>query len=142
MRICHHNALVDIGCHALSQSHPGVLKEQQVSCEDHSHPGDFYYPDFQCGHPAYFDLLVHSTTQPFYIFSASICTGVAAAAGELAKEQKHQDAGEEIGCDWVVETFGVWLPFALHMLQTIADCTTACSGTSTKLVTSHFIQQL
>ena len=41
MRICHHNALVDIGCHALSQSHPGVLKEQQVSCEDYSHPGDF-----------------------------------------------------------------------------------------------------
>ena len=39
MRICHHDALVDIVCHALSQSHPGVLKEQWVPCEDHSHPG-------------------------------------------------------------------------------------------------------
>jgi len=28
-----HDALVDIACHALSQSHPDVLKEQQVSDE-------------------------------------------------------------------------------------------------------------
>ena len=28
------------------------------------------------------------------------------------------------------------------MLQTIADHTTACSGTSTKLAKSHFLQQL
>ena len=53
MRIRRHDALVDIVCHALSQSHPGVLKEQRVSCEDHSHPGDVYHPDIQYGHPAY-----------------------------------------------------------------------------------------
>jgi len=47
MRIHRHDALVDIICHALFQSHPGVLKEQQVSCEDHSCPGDVYHPDFQ-----------------------------------------------------------------------------------------------
>ena len=46
MRIHFHNGLVDIVCHALSQSHPGVLKEQRVSCEDHSRPGDVYHPDF------------------------------------------------------------------------------------------------
>jgi len=39
-------------------------------------------------------------------------------------------------------TFGVWPPFALRMLQTIADCTTAHSGTSTKLSRSQFLQQL
>ena len=49
-----HDALVDIVCHALSQSHSGVLKEQRVSYEDNSRPGDVYHPDFQHGRPAYF----------------------------------------------------------------------------------------
>ena len=61
MRICHCDALVDIGCHTLSQSHPGVLKEQQVSYEDHPRPGDVYHPDFQHGCPAYFDVSACST---------------------------------------------------------------------------------
>ena len=76
------------------------------------------------------------------ISSASTCAGITAAAG---KYQRHQDAVEETGCDFiplVVETFGVWSPFALRMLQTIADHTTARSGTSTKLARSHFLQQL
>ena len=98
MRIRCHDALVDIACHALSQSYPGVLKEQRVSCEDHSCPVmSSYHPDFQCGRPAYFDESVHSITQSSYISSASTCTGVAAAAGELAKDKRHQDAIEEQG---------------------------------------------
>ena len=64
MRIRRHDGLVDIVCHALSQSHLGVLKKQRVSYEDHSCPGDVYHPDFQHGCPAYFDVPVHSTTQP------------------------------------------------------------------------------
>ena len=71
MRIHGHDALVDIVCHALFQSHPGVLKEQRVSCEDHSHPGDVYHLDFQCGCPAYFDVSVCSIIQSSYISSAS-----------------------------------------------------------------------
>jgi len=46
MRIRRHDALVDIVCHTLSQSHPGVIKEQHVSCEDHSSPGDVYHRIF------------------------------------------------------------------------------------------------
>ena len=71
---------------------------------------------FQCSHPAYFDLSVCSTTQPSYISSAFSYAGVAAAAGELAKDLRHQDAIEEVGHDFfplMVETFGVWSPFAL-----------------------------
>ena len=48
---------------------------------------------------------------------------------------KHQDVVEEAGCDFVplvVETFGVWSPFALKVLRTIADRKTARSGASTK----------
>ena len=59
----------------------------------------------------------------FISFSSS-CAGVAAAAGELAKDQRHQDAVEEVGCDsvpLVVETFGFWSPFALQTLRTIAE---------------------
>ena len=92
MRNRHHDALVDIVCHALSQSHSGVLKER-VSYEDNSRPGDVYHPDFQHGHPAYFDVSVRSTTQPSHI-SFSSCAGVAAAAGEIAKDQRHQYAVE------------------------------------------------
>jgi len=145
MRIRRHDALVDIVCHALSQSHPGVLKEQRVSCDDHSRPGDVYHPDFQFGRPAYFDVSVRSTTQSSYISSSSCCAGVAAAAGEVAKDLKHQDLVEEAGCDFVplvVETFGVWSPFALRTLHIIADRTTARSGVSTKLARKHFLQQL
>ena len=101
MRIRHHDALVDIIRHALSQSHPGVLKEQCISCKDHSCPGDIYHLDFQYGLPAYFDLSVRSTTQPSYISSSSSCAGVAAAVGELAKDHRHQDVVEEAGCDFI-----------------------------------------
>ena len=62
----------------------GVLKEQRVFYGDHSHPGDVYHPEFQYGHLTYFDVSVHSTTQPSHISSS--CAGVAAAAGELAKD--------------------------------------------------------
>ena len=88
---------------------------------------------------------VCSTTQPSYISSASSCDGVAAAAGELAKDQRHQDVVEEAGCDFiplVVGTFGVWSPFALNMLRIIADYTTARSGASTKLARKNLLQQL
>ena len=109
--------MVDIVHHVISQSHPGVLKEQRTPCEDQSCPGDVYHLDFQSGRPAFFDVSVRSTTQPSYISSASTCAGVAVAAGELAIENlTHQDAVEETGCDFiplVVEIFSVWSPFAL-----------------------------
>jgi len=145
MRIRRHDALVDIVHHALSQSHPGVLKEQRASSENQSRPGDVYHPNFQYGRPAFFDISVRSTTQPSYISSASTCAGVAAAAGELAKDLRHQVAVEETGCDFiplVVETFGVWSPFALRTLRTIAERTTARSGASAKLARTHLLQQL
>jgi len=79
MRIRCHDALVDIVFHALSQSHPGVLKKQCVSYDDHSYLGDVYHPDFQFGCLAYFNVPVRSTTQPSHISSSSCCAGVAAA---------------------------------------------------------------
>ena len=112
MRICRHDSLVDILCNALSQDHPGVLKEQRASYNDGLRPGDIFHPDFQHGRSAYFDVSIHSTTQPAYISSSTSCTGVAAAAGELAKDEKHLAAVVKVGTEFIplaVETFGVWI---------------------------------
>jgi len=101
--------------HALLQDHPGVLREQGIS-SDHSRPGDIYHPDFNFGHPAYFDLSVRNTTQSAMISSASSQAGVAAAAGEVAKDNHYQDIVSDDGGEFiplVCETFGVWTPYAL-----------------------------
>ena len=93
----------------------------------------------------FFYLSVRSSTQASHISSSSSYAGVAAAAGELAKDQRHRDSVEEAGCDFiplVVETFGVWSPFALKSLNVIADRTTARSGCSTRLARKHLLQQL
>ena len=48
----------------------------------------------------YLDISVRSTTQASHISSSFSCAGVATAAGELAKDEKHRDAVEETGCDF------------------------------------------
>ena len=112
MRIHRHDTLVNIIYNALSQDHPGVLKEQRASYDDGLRPGDVFHPDFQHhGRPAYFDVSIRCTTQPTFISSCASCAGVAAAAGEVAKDKKHLAAVEKVGSDFiplVVETFGVW----------------------------------
>jgi len=145
MRIRHHDALVSILHHALLQDHPGVLKEQRASFNDNSRPGDIFHPDFQHGRPAYFDVSVRSTTQSYHISSSASCAGVAAAAGEVAKDTKHLAMVEKAGGDFiplVVESFGVWTLFALSILHSIADRTTTCSGISCKMARRNLLQQL
>ena len=130
LRIQRHNALVSVVHHALLQDHPGVLPEQGIA-SDQSHPGDIYHPDFTLGHPAYFDLSVRYTTQPSFISSTASQAGVAAAAGEEAKDGRYLVSVNDHGGDFiplVCETFGVWSPFALSTLFTIADRTTGKSG--------------
>ena len=98
MRIRRHDALVNILYNALSQDHPGVLKEQCASYNDGLRPG---HPDFQNGRSAYFDVSIRSTTQPAYVSSSTSCAGVAAAAGELAKDEKHLAAVMKVGADFI-----------------------------------------
>ena len=145
-RIRRHDALVNIIYNALSQDHPGVLKEQRASYDDGLRPGNVFHPDFQHGRPAYFDVSIRCTTQPAFISSCASCAGVAAAAaGEVAKDEKHLAAVEKVGSDFiplVVETFGVWTPFALKTLQSIADRTTPRSGVPRKVARKNLLQQL
>ena len=70
---------------------------------------------------------------------------MAAAVGEVAKDEEHLAAVEKAGSDFiplVVETFGVWTPFALKTLQNIADRTTPCSGVPWKVARKNLLQQL
>jgi len=119
---------VSIVHQALLQDHPGILREQGIS-SDQSHPGDIYHPGFNLGHPAYFDLSVRSTTQSAVISPASSQAGVAAAAaaaGEVAKDTQYQDIVSADGGDFIplmCDTFGVWTPYALSILNSIADRT-------------------
>ena len=108
-------------------------------------PGDVFHPDFQHGRPAYFDVSIRCTTQPAFISSCASCAGVVAAAGEVAKDEKHLAAVEKVGSDFiplVVETFGVWTPFALKTLQNIADRTTPRSDVPRKVARKNLLQQL
>ena len=88
------------------------------------------------GCSVYFDVSVHNTIQPAFISSSIFCVGVATAAGELAKDEKHLEAVEKVGADsvpLVVECFGLWTPFVLEMLKTIANHTTPQSVITPKL---------
>ena len=139
MRIRRHDALVNILHHALLQDRPGVLKEQRASFDDSSCPGDIFHPDYQLGRPAYFDASVRSTT---HISSSASCAGVAAAAGVVAKNVKHLAIVEKAGGDFiplVVESFGIWIPFALLVLYSIADHTTTRSGISPKMARRYLL---
>ena len=140
-----HDALVTVVHHALLQDHhPGVLQEQGIASSDQSHPGDIYHPDFSLGRPVYFHLSVRCTTQPAFISSAASQAGVAATAGEKAKDNRYLEFVTNDGGDFiplVCESFGVWSPFALSTLFTIADCTTVKNGLSRKLA-RQLLQQL
>ena len=94
LRIWRHDALVNIVYNVLAKDHPGVLKEQRISYDDGSHPGDVFQPDYQHGHPAYFDISVQSTTQLSFVSSSASRAGV--AAGEVAKDEKYLAAVERL----------------------------------------------
>jgi len=142
MRIRRHDAPVNIIYNALSQDHP---KEQRTSYDDGSCPGDVFHPGFQDGCSAFFDISVCSISQPSFISSSASCAGVAAVAGEVAKDEKHLVAVEKVRSDFiplVVETFGVWTPFGLKMLHVVADHSTPRSGIPRKLARKNLLQQL
>ena len=62
----------------------------------------------------YIDLSVRCTTQLAFISSATTQAGVAAAAGERAKNNSYLESVSNDGGDFislVCESFGVWSPF-------------------------------
>ena len=123
LRIQRHDALRDIVYHALRMDNPGVRTEQRCQGDHQDRPGDIFHPDFQDGRPAYFDVTVRNTLQPAFLAEGAIRPGVAAEAGEAAKDLHHAAAVEQAGGVFLplaVESFGVWTPHSLETLKKIA----------------------
>jgi len=105
-----HDPLVNIVHHALLQDPPGVLREQGIAFEQ-PRPGDIYHPDFTLCRPAYFDLSVRCTTQPYFVSSAASQAGVAAAANEEAKDDHYLETVSDHG--------GEFIPLVCESLDTL-----------------------
>jgi len=90
--------------------------------QQHASPDDGLCPgDVSILTSSMADILMHTTARPAFISSSASCAGVAAVAGEMAKDEKHLAAVERVASDFiplVVKCFGVWTPFVLKKLCT------------------------
>ena len=121
---------------------PGVLCEQRVSGDNQSHPGDLYHPDFCQGRPTFFDISVRNTLSPSISSRASVSARAAAAAGEVLKDKYLENNVITAGglfYPMIVETFGVWTPFAVETIKTIAARTTTGNEISPKKALRNLI---
>ena len=89
-----HNALCDI---ALLEDSVDVQREQGVSGESASRPGDVFHPDFHNGHPTYFDISVRSAVHSGVITRSASSPGFAALKGKMEKDARHRDLVEAAG---------------------------------------------
>ena len=83
--------------------------------------------------------------RPDNITSASTTAGSAATKGEVSKDQKFLAMIGAVGGSFVplvVETYGVWTPYAVKMLKTIAARTTLHNGLSIADSYRNLLQQL
>ena len=145
LRIQRHNALRDIVYHALRMDNPGVGTEQRCQGDHQDRPGDIFHPDFQYGRPAYFDITVRNTLQPAFLAEGAIRPGVAAEAGEAAKDLHHAAAVEQAGRVFLllaVESFDVWTPHSIETLKRIAARTTTSGGLTANRALLNLLQQL
>ena len=144
-RIKRHDALRDVLYHTLRQDNTNVLLEQRVSGDSGSRPGDIFHPEFDHGKATYFDVSVRSSLQPSNITRATHTAGVAAATGELLKDSQHQATVEASGGSFiplVVESLGLWTPFAKKTLKSIATRSAFKSGLPSHLAFKQLLQQL
>ena len=97
------------------------------------------------GGPTFFDVSICSSLQPGNITNAVYNAGAAAAAGEALKDEKHQTSVEASGGSFiplVVESLGVWTPFAKKSLKSIATRSSLGRGLSVLQAYNLLLQQL
>ena len=92
-----HNALCDIVYYALLEDSADVRREQGVSGESASRPGNVFHPDFHSGRPTYFDISVRSALHSGVITCSASSPGFAALKGKMAKDARHRDLVEAAG---------------------------------------------
>ena len=74
----------------------GAVREQHCE-ESNIRPGDIYHPDFMLGKPAYFDVSVRHSLQPHYILRAPVEAGAPSEAGEIEKDEWHEQEVVDAG---------------------------------------------
>ena len=126
LRIKRHDSLCDSLFHFLLIDNTECRRKQICDSDSNSRPGDIYHPDFQQGKPAYFDESVRNSLQPRFINDTAYQGGVAATAGEIEEDERHQDWVESNGClfyplQLVVESLGIWLSLSLETLKIIPE---------------------
>ncbi len=120
-------ALRNVLYHALCQDNSSTRREQRIFGDSQDKSGDVYHPDFAEGKPTYFDLSVSNTLQPSTINKSSSNAGAAGLRGEGRKDDKHASNVESVDGTFiplVVESLGLWTPFAAKTLSLIAGRTT------------------
>ena len=143
-RIKRHDALRDVLFYTLRQDNPNVLLEQRADGDSQSRPGDIFHPDFDNG-KATFDISIRNSLQPCNITTATHTAGAAGLNGERIKDATHRSSVEASGGSFVplvVESVGVWTPFAMRSFKTIATRRSFKNGLSPKLAYKHLLQQL
>ena len=121
-----------------------VKIEQRVNGDSNTRPGDIYHPDFDNGKPSFFDISVSNVLQPSTISTAVNACAIAESR-EISKDNKHRSVVETAGGSFfplVVETLGLWTPFAIKTLRTIATRASLYNGLPEKLAFKNLIGQL
>ncbi len=145
LRIGRHNALRDVIWHALLQDDANVRREERISGDSQARPGDVSHPSFIDGRPTFFDVSVPNTLQPSNLNRALSSAGVASLEAEMKKDEKYYDHVRNHGGRFVplvVESLGLWSPFAAKILHTIAERTTLKSGLRSARAFTNLTQQL
>ena len=109
LRIKRHDSLCEILFHALSTDNSNYRRKQRYSSVNMSRPGDMFHPDFDQGLPMYFDISVQNSLQPSYIMQGAAHSGIAAEAGELKKDIRHNSLVSASGSVSIPLLWSLWV---------------------------------
>ena len=140
-----HDALRDTIYNALLIDDKGTLLEQRFSSQNNNRPGDVYHSNFLFGRAAYFDLIIRNTVQLKFVANGANSAGSAAAAGELEKDLKYEEAVADSGALFfplAVETYGCWTSASLDTIKTIASKVVTATSIPFTQAYSNLMQQL
>ena len=145
LRIKRHNAISEVIWHALLVDNRDSKREQKCGGESNNQPGDVFHPDFLKGRPTFFDVSVRNSMQPSYVSKAAIKPGVAAEAGEIEKDEKHNKVVTQAGGHFyplIVENLGHWSPSSLETLKIIASKASSMNSIPFSQTYSNLMEQL
>ena len=145
LQIQRHNALRDVSWRALLQDNRETRREQRFDGTSLECPDDILHPTFMDGRPTYFDVSVTNTLQPGNLNRSLSHAGVAAMEAELKKDVKYDQHVWDHGgrfAPLIVESLGLWSPFAISMLRSIAERTTLFNGLDRAKAFVNLLEQL